>query len=550
MKKQYQTPLIILALTFFSILIKGYVFGFADHGLYLTFVLKIAHPELFPNDIYLMTLNNFPSYFYRSIGLAMKIFDFNIYHLRVMFLLAHIIFRYFFIWAFYRLAMCLFSDKKTAILSIILFLGCSKIIGAGESIALPIFGHGEVATPILLLSAVFFMKERYFLALMLVGFTVNIHPLQSFDFLAMFIFYFLYRYRKIALKTIFISVGVFFLFALPTLILSIKNPFPLAVKPLWFHIQLLRHPHHMFPFTWAKLKWLYLIGFLSLYLRALPEEKNEKFVKAKLFMMGLLFLFIIGTGASVINQFPFILRLQLPRVTTVFVLFGIIFITRYLVGILSTDKTDDINKFLVLGMIFSLFANWISFFTLFFMCHLIFTLIPVKLPVIKLKKKTLIFAFSVLACLVFISVGRHAYTIKLKYWDLLKHWREVQVWANKNTFQDKLFITPLNLNGFRLFSQRGIVSDFKSGGNSLFNPEYGYLWWERMKDFGIKEDISNIDLTDVAKSVGIIYNNLTEEQVKLIAKKYRAEYFVTASEKKYNFKLLYSNPTFKVYLPL
>lgn len=63
-------------------------------------------------------------------------------------------------------------------------------------------------------------------------------------------------------------------------------------------------------------------------------------------------------------------------------------------------------------------------------------------------------------------------------------WKQVQDWARENTPRQAIFLTPPQLTGFRTFSERGVVGEWKDGTQQFFSNAYGYVWWERMRALG------------------------------------------------------------------
>ena len=115
-------------------------------------------------------------------------------------------------------------------------------------------------------------------------------------------------------------------------------------------------------------------------------------------------------------------------------------------------------------------------------------------------------------------------------------WRDVQLWAKRNTPRDALFITPPYREGFRIFSERGIVGDWKDGTQQYFDIEYSYEWWRRMRDLG---------------GGGRGYDSLSEERYIDLARKYGASYLVVPKGRRLDLEKVYENGGYAVYrLPI
>ena len=126
-------------------------------------------------------------------------------------------------------------------------------------------------------------------------------------------------------------------------------------------------------------------------------------------------------------------------------------------------------------------------------------------------------------------------------------WRSVQFWARDNTNKDAMFITPPYLYSFRAFSDRPIVMEWVDVGFVNFNVELANQLWDRITDvcdsnlFGECKENTCIDLCKKN------YNNFSEKDILMLAKKYSADYVVVEKQKKLNFKLAYENDGFRVY---
>ena len=109
-------------------------------------------------------------------------------------------------------------------------------------------------------------------------------------------------------------------------------------------------------------------------------------------------------------------------------------------------------------------------------------------------------------------------------------WRGVQIWARDNTRKDALFLTPPNNTGFRIFSQRPIVGEWKDGTQQYFDADYSYEWWRRMQDLRSSD-----------------WANMGEKRYVELAKKYGASYLILPAKVSLNLRKEYENGTYSVY---
>ena len=63
-------------------------------------------------------------------------------------------------------------------------------------------------------------------------------------------------------------------------------------------------------------------------------------------------------------------------------------------------------------------------------------------------------------------------------------WVDAQKWCKDNTPIDAIFLTPPDIGGFRIYSQRTIVGDSKDGAPCVFSESYAKNWQARMDELG------------------------------------------------------------------
>jgi len=107
-------------------------------------------------------------------------------------------------------------------------------------------------------------------------------------------------------------------------------------------------------------------------------------------------------------------------------------------------------------------------------------------------------------------------------------WTEVQYWAAQNTPKKSVFIVPPDTMGFRIFSKRSIVGDYKDGAPGILSETYSMEWAHRMKQLES-------------------YETLQDEDFITIAGKYKASYVVTHWGHNPGFQKVSQNDRFNVY---
>jgi len=105
-------------------------------------------------------------------------------------------------------------------------------------------------------------------------------------------------------------------------------------------------------------------------------------------------------------------------------------------------------------------------------------------------------------------LGPDAYARKRPKWET-GSWREVQDWVRLNTPKDAIFVTPPQEAGFRVFSERTVVGEWKDGTQQYFDEQFATEWAARMEALGPAD-----------------YVKLSDDQLAQIARRFRATFVV------------------------
>ncbi|MCX7044615.1 MAG: endo-1,4-beta-xylanase [Candidatus Sumerlaeota bacterium] len=124
-------------------------------------------------------------------------------------------------------------------------------------------------------------------------------------------------------------------------------------------------------------------------------------------------------------------------------------------------------------------------------------------------------------------------------------WLQAQLWAKEHTPPDTVFLTPALPGGFRLYSDRPIVSEWRDGTQQYFDAAYAKEWWRRMQDLqpGAMYDASG----ERQLSRGRNLNELDDNQLAALCKKYGVHYFVLPKNPDRDFVKAYENSEWAIY---
>jgi endo-1,4-beta-xylanase len=128
-------------------------------------------------------------------------------------------------------------------------------------------------------------------------------------------------------------------------------------------------------------------------------------------------------------------------------------------------------------------------------------------------------------------------------------WIEAQLWARDHTPPGSLFLTPIRPGGFRIYSDRPVVAEWRDGTQMFFSPAFGNVWWERMAALqpGMVYDAGGIRVLDAGRSL----ESLDDEQLIGLARNYSATYVLlpATAPTKHELVEVYRNAQWAVYQP-
>lgn len=394
-----------------------------------------------------------------------------------------------------------------------------------------------------------------------------------------------------AISNLLKDYGVFIIFALPCLIWA----FATAGGPLtdeWIEQLRARSSHHSFPFSWdvSRLMNYLLFSILGMisWTLALKKAKDRKIHRTLGWSSLVVLLFcVIGTIFSEWIPVRFILRIQLFRSTKYLTTFTVMYASyaiRYF-----WDKSVG-HKILAVGTFLVMFLpDYLGFLILLVLLYqlvearnLYWWTAPIVAAVLILRvyvphaglpenigfRQIVVFIkpflenrlkVEILAIFLFwmsirklvtIQWLRHANTIvaflamflyvlpatyhqEVKPVEQRGDWVSMQLWAKQNTPQDAVFLIPPHHSGFRVYSERSIVVEWRDGTQQYFDIDYSYEWWAR--------------ITQIGKN-GKGYGDLSPEQLVEICRKYGASYIVFPAGKPLPFSHVYQDSAYRIYL--
>lgn len=540
---------IILLITCFHLLLNGYEFAMGDQDIQIPLIKKILNPKLYHNDMLFSTVSGYVSYFPQIIAFLVSLFgNLKIIFFTLYFLSVAIIYS-----ALFLIGKELINSKA-AILFCSFFLFHNLVLGGSEILFSRLY-PAQIATPITLLSILFYLKNRKIGSFVLLGICFNLHVL-----LAAYVVFFqginlIYNFllkREKGITLLFCLLG-FIICALPSIFKIFQNLEPITNFEASIELFRIQGAHHSFPSYWSIIKLLSYFTFILIGVFAYRETKII-YNHLKIFLnfcYSILFLCFVGVIFTEIIPSVTIIKAQLFRSTSYLTIFLLLFISSY---ITENWKVETKSKSLLILISFlfilpmSLHTSFIAI-VLYFLSskfnnskivefeknfiifikskHMLILLIAVSIFIVLgvfyfqiIVSKLLILAnYKLRMLLCFIALIGIVYY--LKGWEKKKEkafnilflgltfliiipsmysiyhsssrynaeWIEVQEWAKTNTKIDALFLTPPTNSGFRVFSERAVVGEWRDGTQQYFSNEFGLNWWKRINDIDSKKGV-------------------------------------------------------------
>lgn len=538
----FAVALVVLLFSIVSILCTNqYKYGISDHSITIPFLKSYINPSLYPNDYLLTQRLYYYTYFWNALGMISEHLGTS---LPILFFIVYFISIYMTFLGVYMLAMALFKKRDVAFLSLFFLLFAKKTLADMSTIESVLMTRVTVL-PVLLFSIYFLFKEKYLLSFSLQGIGFLIHPLTTVFVLAAIFTSSVINLQSIGIRKLLLCLATFLVLACPIFAWKIlHSPDSLSLfhaDPKWVELLRLRSTHHTFPFSWNtdlffQAGLLLFIFFISW--KFLPKPNHHKTV---LIFTGIILLACaFGTIFSEYIPLSIVLTLQPLRSFQLLFFLVIIYFSSYFLAEMQRDK-NVVNKIVaVLASVCILYGAeywklayiaFIALSILLFIYHL-------------MRRKTLPLNYFVSALVIIaLSSGIGAYVKKGGFTInnvQEKSWLDIQLWAKQNTSPNDMFITPPQIEGFRVESERAIYGDWKDGCLLNFNPAFGYEWLRRVLQLGYKRGgFMNLSEPD--------FDNIADEMTKGSPDVGSIFLVMFKAKGKLNFPVMYGNERFFVY---
>lgn len=582
-------PRLDLALTLLwlgtlHLLCVGYHFGVSNHAIQIPILKAFADPSLYPGDAMVATRSRYFTAYYALLGLLTRAFD----HLEPMLFGLQWLTEVGLFAAIYGLGHVVLGSRPRALLCCALMFA-HPIEWAAERLAWNYHTHTFAAAPAQIAALALVFSRRPMVGLALLGLTFNLHA-QSSAFLAlMCACVAAWDARGTSGAAWFKGAVLGGLLALPTVVWMLwarEGPLPDS----YFEQVRLRSGHHVLPLSWnpkthyefACLVALGALGWSSMRRR----QPDRPHTPAALAAIGVLAL--MGIGLVFGEWFPSLQVMQMQPLRSSKWLLLLCWI--YFAGLIDTLWCEGgwrraaavatcalaflvpqhvmfpaILALVVLSrpaavsvpaaVLVALLLLWRAGFPVpaklwreFPSQELEFVARQLANPLTRwvlagalawwvgarwLRGRAYLGAAVVVVAVVGCVVLPVAFARYHPPAERRGAWVRAQLWARDHTRRDSVFLTPPHESGFRIHSERGIVGDWKDGGQQNFSQVYSDLWWRRMRDIGTEKGA---------------YERLSRDRVVELGQRYGADFAVVNVERKAPLRLpvVYENERFRI----
>ena len=530
----------------------GYRFGDSNQGITVPILKRFMDPSLYRWDAMVATGDRFPTVFYSLLAPLLPGTDwvpaafFALYVFSIAAALAGV----------YRIGRWC-GGFEAGVLALLIAIPVRNGI-ANEALYRVQFSHSHLASALVIWCLAWFLEGRRLLPLLALSIGAYVHALYSIYVLVPCLMVVLLERKGVGTRTTLVRLAAGIVPLVPFVVKAFLQRTPMTAE--WLELLRIRSAHHSFPSFFGEqlAAGAFLMALGVLALSRLPEEKRRLLA---VFFAGFALLFAIGTLFTESWPLKLVLQMQPHRcwrflmlilyglaATSVVegwragglaraaaVVTGLILVNPQFEPLLplavvvtaafGRPTPPPWARFLAVGILVAL-ANWDR-------PNLAF--LPEEYPVYALNNPTVIAAFA-LAIAVLVArelagsarrvvavaaalatvfwLGPTAYARKRPKWET-GAWREVQDWVRLNTPKDAVLLTPPQEAGFRVFSERSVVGEWKDGTQQYFDSDFATEWAARMNAVGPAGFVQLPDAT------------LAE-----IARRFRASYIVIPPRRK------------------
>ena len=476
-QRLHQSPrlrhLFFLALTAFTIVFVGYLFGTGDHVVHLPFLNKTIDASLYPNDPYLEMRHQHYTYFWR---LFIPFAQAGV--LEVAVFAVHVLVTYGAFWALWALADELFHNPLASMLGTAA-LAFPHIGFAGW----PVFEFSLLPRtfvfPFLLIALILFLRRRTVWAFALMGVLYNLHVVSVNFALGMVMLDCVLEWRRVGLRQIALGLAAFVVCALPVLLWrGSQSHLDLSLRPEWLSIVARGTLYNLFhligPMPHILLATFSGLSVLVLFVIAWREAADLAHSRTiAIFMVAVVLILAAQTISAEWLPVTFIVQMQIIRAGVFAIVFGNLYFAYYLARRYQSGALAEWD--------FRLLAAALVGATLEFVVLAVWAIHRWIKSVTARRGLSLAAQVGLMALTVTVAIRFDVWSPGIRIFAERTPFYEAQIWARDNTPKDAVFIVPperwwIYETEWRVFSQRSTTPQIADLLMVAFVPEYLDIW--------------------------------------------------------------------------
>ena len=507
---------------------------------------RLMDPGLYPGDVMVATAEAFPTVFYRTLALVLpgrESIPAAFFFLYVATMAATFA-------GVYRVGR--WAGGPTAGALAVLFAVPVRIGLAGEALYRPAFSHSHVASALAIWAMAWFLEGRRLLPILVLSLGAYNHLLYSVYVLVPMLLVVWWERRVAGRRRTLQLMAAAALPLLPLAAWAAAHGTPMTAE--WLDLLRLRSSHHSFPSAFLSdlPEAAALLALGALAASGLAAERRRL---VALFVLGTAILFVIGTVFTEWVPMKAVLQLQ-PHRSWRFLM--VLLQAVVAAGIVNGYREGGLGRLVAVITGIVVFMPGLEVLLPVAVALQAATGRPAAAPWARLAAAAVLvlvgrwggqapnvefladllprlaapLVLGAAALAVAVAVGRElggrprrvlaavaaagtllwtgpqAYALSRVRWEG-GGWREAQDWARRGTPKDAVFLTPPRESGFRVFSERTVVGEWKDGTQQYFDDAFVREWGARMQALR-----------------GDAYPSLSDDELLDLAARYRAAYIV------------------------
>jgi len=498
---------------------------------------KKDNQALYPKDEWIALVSKiYITYYYTAIYKLSKLVD-----IKPAFLLTQAFTRWLFFVSVFFLSLTLFRKHEVGWISMLILLTEKSLFG--NSVTVSTESHPQfVSIAIVLLGITFVLKRKIAISAVIISLVLYLHAMSAIWGALYSAFCWIGIYKKGLIKRTLLPILLAVVVSIPFFYFLFDSEV-VTYAVTWSRDKAeayarWRIPIHIFPLTWGMRENLLNLTILSsmfflAYIGVQKQKESRKILVCV--VVGTLLMWACGTVFTELYYLSIMNKLQLFRASSIIVVVLSIYLANYVCEQIKDFKTQGKYSAIIVLLFGVLCISLNNLDKTFLIGIVAIFLAPlIDLPQVNQIFETMIrktiqslasyrLLGSSIICVVFVSFGA-LFAVEVEgrlatYYNssstLDEEFVEAALWSKDNTPIDSLFVTPPYAQGFRVWSERSQLPDWKDAGIGNYAPRFALISLDVMKGYGFQPGMDEKYL-----------ESITSETIITVGKKHGADYAI------------------------